>query len=505
MESFAESCQMIDGTGTDARSPAGLGSLRLRRTLFAVLLAVATVRCSSSRRALRVSDCVIPDVGVARCGDYQVWEDRAARSGRRIRIHYVLLPPLDHEPAADPIFIIAGGPGQAATDLIDAVATEYAPLRRRRSLVFVDQRGTGGSNPLRCDPYPANDPRRYLGPPPNREQIIACRDSLTTRANLSHYTTTDAADDLDDLRAALGFRQINVDGGSYGTRVALQYIRRHGAAVRSAVLRAVSPFDYAIPLHFARAGQDALDAVLTECEKNEACEANYPAVRKKLDAVMSNLQRQPVEVSISDPENGRPMAVTLTRSIFVSRLHLLLFSSKLAAQIPSLIDAAYRGDYKPFAQLAAAFGGAISQSIYFGMQLSVVCTEDVPFISDSATAQETRGTFLGDERIRQAIAYCQDWPRGALPDDWIEPVHASTPVLAISGARDPATPPGFAAQALRDLPNARHFIIANGSHIEGSDCVTGLVKAFIDDPSSSLDAACLSAPRPLDFVDSAKP
>jgi pimeloyl-ACP methyl ester carboxylesterase len=466
---------------------------------IAALLAIATAGCSLSSVAPHSSDCAIPGVGTARCGDYQVWEDRAARSGRKIPIHYVVLPPLGHDTAADPILIIAGGPGQAATDLIDSVAAEYAVLRRNRALVFVDQRGTGGSNPLRCEPYPANDPRRFLGPPPNREQIIACRDELATRANLSLYTTTDASDDLDELRTALGYRQVNLDGGSYGTRVALQYIRRHSGAVRSAVLRAVSPFDYAIPLHFARAGQDALDAVLAECESTEACNAAYPAARRQVNELIARLQREPVEVSISNPENGQPITVTMTNPIFVSRLHLLLFSSTLAAQIPSLIDAAYRGDYKPFAQLSAAFGGAIASSIYFGMQLSVVCTEDVPFIPDSAASLETQGTFLGDERIRQAVAYCQDWPHGKLPEGWLEPVRASTPVLAISGARDPATPPQFAARALRDMPNARHFIIANGSHIEGGDCVTGLVAAFVANPLGSLDATCLSAPRPLPF------
>jgi pimeloyl-ACP methyl ester carboxylesterase len=218
----------------------------------------------------------------ALCGTYEVWEDRKAETGRKIGLNVVVLPARGANRAGDPVFWLEGGPGAAATDSArDEAGGLFRAVRETRDLVFVDQRGTGGSNGLQCsfndDPSQLRD---FLGALFPREKVRACRERLEQRANLRLYTTPVAMDDLDEVREALGYDKINLAGASYGTFAAQIYMRQHPEHVRSAFLVGVATPNIKQPLLFPRAAQLALDEVFKDCAADQDCHANFPGLRK---------------------------------------------------------------------------------------------------------------------------------------------------------------------------------------------------------------------------------
>jgi pimeloyl-ACP methyl ester carboxylesterase len=446
--------------------------------------------------AIPLSSCKIPGLDrKASCGTLAVPESGHSRGDRFVPLNILVVPALAGPQALpDPIFSIAGGPGQAATTLAAQVVPAYGDTLLTRDLVLVDQRGTGRSNPLRCFPYPESDIRRYLGPPVPVEEILRCRRALERGADLTAYTTAAAVEDLEAVRRALGYEKVNLDGGSYGTRVALEYMKRHGDRVRSAILNAVSPAGFRNPLPFPRAGQAALDSLFAACEADAECHRAFPEPSKDFATVLARLDQGPVIVPVTNPVTGRREEAHLSRDLFAARIHLLLLSSPLAARIPFLVHRAAGGDFEPFAQLAAEFGRAIVEQIDYGMQLSVVCSEDVALIKPQDVDRETKGTFLGGDRVRHMMEICKEWPQGRLPKDFLAPVKSTIPTLLISGALDPATPPRFADEVARFLVRGRQVVIPEGSHVDGGACIDGIGQQFLKAGSAeSLEIHCVEA------------
>ena len=432
--------------------------------------------------------------GTARCATHEVYENREAGRGRRIPIRVAVLPATGQDIAPDPLFVLAGGPGQAATSLAGFVAGELPDLRKTHEIVLVDQRGTGASNPLECHmPGSDDDPQGYLGPLFPLDSIQACRTELGSRADLTLYTTPIAMDDLDEIRAWLGYDRIDLYGTSYGTRAAQVYLRRHPDHVRAIVLSGVVPIDYRMPLHHARSAQEALVGLFARCYARLDCQSAYPRLRDELQAVLDRLDDGPVSARVASPATGRPATLSLDRAAFGSTLRFMLYAPEAARQIPAFVHrAAADSDYAPIVAFALAIRRTLDGVVAMGMHLSVTCAEDVPFIDPGRIEPETRGTFLGDARIRGQIAACQLWPRGVLPDGYRKPVSSDAPILMISGELDPVTPPYRAEEVARTLPNAVRVVVPGGGHSNAVPCVVDLITRFIRAGTGvGLDTSCV--------------
>lgn len=415
----------------------------------------------------------------AQCGTYPVWEDRAGKKGRRIGLNVVVLPATGAEREADPVVFLAGGPGQAATTLAVGVNLQYAELRKRRDLVFVDQRGTGKSNPLEC---------RFYGDPPDVKlaasqlfpaaAVTQCRAELEKTADLRFYTTDLAMDDVNDVRAWLGYRMVNVWGGSYGSMAAQVYMRRHGETVRAAVLAGVAPVDELIPLHHAMAGQQAVNAVFAECRADAACRGAYPDVEREFKEVFARVQKG-VTVEVRDRRAGKMVMVEPSAPVLAEGIRHYLYSAD-GKSLPRMIHEAYGGNYAPLVQIAVDDQIAFSRQLAYGLLLSVTCSEDVPFIKEAAVKKETAGTFLGDARVRVQQKACALWVRGAVPKDVHKLVRSGVPVLLLSGERDPVTPPSFAERVAEGLPNSKHVVFPQGGHGNWGRRGVEMVTAFVE-------------------------
>ena len=460
--------------------------------------------------SISLEPCEVPGTrgGVrekARCGTYEVFENRARKSGRKIKLKIVIFPAAGRDKAADPLFYIPGGPGSSATEDAPYVAEGFAKVRERRDLVFVDQRGTGGSNPLNCDFFNPSDLASYLGFYFPLADVRKCREQLEPKADLKLYTTVIAMDDLDEVRAALGYERINISGASYGTRAAQVYLKRHPGHVRTVVLQGVSPTGQLMPRDFPQHTERALDGVVDECAADGPCRAAFPDLRAEVKAVLERLLRGPVEVEVKHPQSGVGTRVRLSRDLAGEAIRYMLYQSGAAGRIPLYLHLAAQGDFAPLAQSAIFYRQQIVATGSNGMYLSVTCAEDLPWIRPGEGERNAEHTFLGDYRLRQQRAACALWPRGDVPGSYAEPTRADVPALILTGQWDPVTPPVYGEMAAKHLPNSLHLVVPHGGHgfggLDGLDCISNLIADFVNrGTTSGLDASCVKEIRRKGFL-----
>ena len=453
---------------------------------------------------LQLAACARGDlVPPARCGTFTVWENREAKTGRVIHLNVVLLAATGARPQPDPVVVLVGGPGQAAT--AQGPGLSRSALREDRDILLVDQRGTGASNGLYCSP-PPDAPLQAFMPTMDAGEVRACRTVLEQRAELRYYLTSLAMDDLDDLRAALGYEKINLQGGSYGTRAALVYIRRHGEHVRSARLQGAVAFGHPMPSRFAQDAQASLGNVLRDCAAEAACAAAFPSLEADYRRAVRGTEEAPIRLRVRDPRTADSVEVTFGAADFAESLRAMLYTPNATRRIPLLLHhAAATGDYRPFVEFQLDRNLGLARGIAEGMYFAVSCTEDVARVDPEAVYASGRDTFLADHRARPHIEGCDGWPPGRLPAGFAEEVESDVPVLLITGANDPVTPPASATLAASRLHHARVVIVPGGGHglggLVGAACLDRLMDEFLRtaDPAN-LDTSCVAAVRRAPFV-----
>lgn len=471
-----------------------------RPGLAALCLALAACGGASDapRSAIALEACRLPGVeAAARCGKLEVFEDREARSGRRIRLDISVVPARNRAREPDPIVVFAGGPGQGASALAAQVMPLFSRLNDVRDIVFLDQRGTGKSHPLDCEASEPQSLQAMFEDAIPERLVRECLEQL--EADPRQYVTPLAVADLEEVRAALGYDKLNLWGGSYGTRVALEYLRRHGKHVRTVTLDGAAPATMKLPLSFVADGEAALKQMLDACDAQVRCRSTYPDLRAAIAALRSQLSRRPVRTSIQDPRTGVPETIQVNENVFLSGLFRPLYVAEMASLLPYGVAAAASGDFNPLLAQNLEFTADISENLAIGMHLSVVCSEDVPRITRDEM-DRLDAAFFGRTLVDDFVRACRTWPRGKLPPDFYEPVVSDVPALVLSGGIDPATPPRHGEAVAKSLANARHVVaphIGHGVSLRG--CAPRLIESFIRKADAKgLDAGCLERiPRPL--------
>ncbi|HEX5129727.1 MAG TPA: alpha/beta fold hydrolase [Usitatibacter sp.] len=464
-------------------------------------MAAAAAACSpgapDESPSISLAACRLPGLDLAaRCGTLEVWEDRAARSGRRITLHVAVVPARLRSREPDPIVILAGGPGQGAISLAAQVMPLFTKLNDTRDVVFLDQRGTGKSNPLNCNDD--SQPLQALFEDALPERLVTrCLAELD--ADPRQYVTTVAMQDLDEVRGALGYAKVNLWGGSYGTRAALEYVRRYPDRVRTMVLDGVAPPSMKLPLSFATDGDAALKRLFEACDGEPLCRKVYPELRVMIQSLRSQLARRPSRATILDPRTGERADIQVNENVLLSGLFRPLYVAELASLLPLGVAAAANGDFNPLLAQNLELADDIAENLAVGMHLSVICSEDVPRVepSDLAAAGQS---FFGRSLVDDFLRACATWPHGKVPEDYYTPVRSDVPALILSGGIDPATPPRHGAQVAATLPRAKHLVAPNLGHgVSLHGCAPRLVESFIRAGSADkVDGQCLQRiPRPL--------
>ncbi|HEV2540902.1 MAG TPA: alpha/beta hydrolase [Frateuria sp.] len=438
------------------------------------------------------------------CAPFEVPENRADPHSRKITLKLAVIRSDAQVPAKDMLVFLAGGPGQAATETWPMVAPALAPLLAHRDVLLIDQRGTGGSNPLDCkatEKAAADAESAGFDAQRLRTQTAQCLSEIQAKADPRFYTTTVAVQDLEDARRALGSPSFDLVGVSYGTRVAQQYAMHHPDAVRSVLLDGVVPNELVLGEDFARNLDDALKAQFARCTAEPECKARFGNPYQTLYQLRDALRANPHKVSFRDPQSFQSVERTLSDDALVSVVRLFAYSPVTAALLPLSIDEAAHGDVGPLLGQAKLISGDLGDSMNGGMQSSVICSEDADLL---APRPQDADTMLGTRMIDTLQAVCAVWPRGTRPADFHQPFKSAVPTLLLSGQYDPVTPPRYGDEVLAGLSHARHLVLqGQGHNVIGAGCAPKLVQRFIEDlDPKKLDASCLERlqPTPL-FID----
>ncbi len=444
---------------------------------------VASGQAASPPLGLHLAACTEGrSKAAAECGTYGLYENRTTKSGRIISLGIVVLKA--QHPSKRAIAEIAGGPGEIVTTFAPFIADGQFDagvwtLHDRYDILFVDDRGMGQSNPFNCDFAPAGDPSSYfrqLWPP---KLVSACLAKTAATHDRRFYNTNNAVDDLNDVRAALGYPKIVLNGGSYGTFFSLVYMRRHPSTVESAVLDGVSAPHFQ-PLPGSPDGaQQALDDLVMKCARDSACHSRFPEFQSHFEAVLGRLTRGSLPVPVNNPVTKRRETVALSKEVFVDQVRHALYVPEAAAFLPYITERAFVGDYAPLGQMIQTVSQGLSEGVDAGANLSYSCADWLPFIDPAELDRAAAHSFAGDLRVRAQRVACSAWSVPPMPASFNDPVRSDIPVLLISASDDPATPPVYGERALRYLPNGKELLVKGAGHATETPCTDRAVVEFV--------------------------
>ena len=483
------------------------------RGWIAVLLSIGACAGEGGRPApaIALEPCQLGAAGspsrlAARCGVLRVSEDRSNPDGGSIGLRIAVVPAVSRNPARDPLVFLTGGPGQAATETYPQLAPAFRRINREREVVLVDQRGTGGSNALRCPDGEVKD-LALLDEDKIGSWVSRCLEALA--GDPRFYTTSIAMTDLDEVREALGYERVNLYGLSYGTRAALTYLRMFPERVRAVILDGVVPPTKVLGLDVAADAQRAIDLTIARCSSDPRCHEAFPDLSKDLGSVMERLET-PVTVTLRHPRTGEMEELSFSREMAAHAIRLLSYSQETASLVPLLLSSAARSDLAPLAAQFLIVTARVGETMAEGMGISVACSEDFPFFEEEAIAERNRDTYLGALQTDSLKLVCPLWPRGAVPPGFKSPARSTAPVLLLSGEADPVTPPENGELTASQLgPEAALHLVASGQgHIViHRGCIPLLAAGFLEKGSfAGLDTSCVGeiAPQPF-FLDFAGP
>lgn len=377
-----------------------------------------------------------------KCGVVRVPENYEIAGGRQIELNVLVLKATRTNKKRIAQYDLEGGPGFDATYFLNFYATEGTPYRASRDIVLADMRGTGQSNPLRCSAIEALERSDTSAPMYPPELVAECAGKISTNADPRFYSTAAASRDIDRVRQALGYEQLDINAVSYGTTLALRYIADFPERVRSAVLVGTLPAERAPPRHHAAAADRVLALLIDDCVHDKRCSASFPDADADLKRSLDRL---------AEPD------APLSRGVFMEKLRGLMYMPLDARRIPFLLHQAAAGDFSSLLKPKSS-----ERPFADGLYLSITCTETFARIDLGAAISEAEQTHFGAYRLMRQAEACKHWPSGVLDPELMKVDVLRTPVLFLAGEMDPVTPPDWAVQVARRFPNSRVKIIRNG-------------------------------------------
>ena len=449
---------------------------------------------SVSKHKLVIENCHVEGIREqVKCGTLTVPENYAKPQGKQISLNFAVLPAIDNSENKTPFMFLAGGPGQAAVELAAPLYRALTEIRKTRDLILVDQRGTGKSNPLTCDEVDAVNVYELSQKDFSEDEITECLTQIIAadpQRDFSQYNSENAIRDFDAVRAALGYQQINIYGGSYGTRAALVYMRMFPQSLRSVVLDSVGPIEVPIGT-FGQSSARSFALLLEHCQQDKACHEAFPQLATHFQQLSKRLIERSETIEIAHPRLGTKTNFLIDKDKLISNLRMQLYSVEMRSLVPLVIEQAYQENYMPLAGLVAQTDGGMG--MYMGLTFNIVCNEDYPRISDEMWAKDADNNFGGDNSHIAWKAFCPLWPQYRPSEDFYQPVTADIPTLIFSGNLDPVTPPSNGEYPAKTLPNSHHIIIDNAAHTVLGTCATDIINEFLGKLTpKALDESCLN-------------
>ncbi|GAB3004384.1 alpha/beta fold hydrolase [Psychrosphaera aestuarii] len=453
--------------------------------------------------SLNLEKCFVDGVkSKALCGTYTVPENRAKAlsNDNKIDLNVVVLPRFKEESKALPVVFLAGGPGQAATELAGGLNMMLNDVRQQHDIILVDQRGTGKSSPIACDqegiePLSFDERKIDLA-----KEVAKCVDSAKGK-HLPSYNSIDSIKDIEAVREALGHKKVHIFGGSYGTRAGFTYLQQFPESIETATLDSNAPMQLVIGF-FGKTSERAFDLLVEDCKAHEECNKSFPDLKNDYLTLVSRLKEQPVTERIYHPLSGKPVDMVLTRDKVTDALRSTLYALGSRVILPYAVNKAANGDYRAIAAMIGQTDDPkrAPGQLYAGLTINILCNEDFSRASDSDYQNDADNYFNGERGYSALSTYCEYWPRWAVDADFNKPLKTSVPVLLFSGKYDPVTPPEYGDMAMETLENAKHIVIEQGSHVASFRTCLEPIQEFLKTSSlENLDFSCAEEVRPQLF------
>lgn len=454
-------------------------------------------------------ECPVSLVG-AECGYLTVPVDRAFPLGQKIRVSVAIFRSTNRHPAPDPVVYLNGGPGVAGLKHVGRfIPSLLHTFLENRDIILVEQRGTGFSAPLLDCPELNDVPLRTLtqnqtlpeAAAYHSQQALICRDRLTRDGiNLADYTSADAAADLADLRQALGYKQWNLYGLSYGTRLALTTMRDHPVGIRSVILDSVympPQVDFYAELMPNAVG--TFHKLFRLCAQDTDCDSAYPGLETIFLETVDQLNAQPATFQVVNPLTQTKLTGKMNGPGFVGLLYRLLYSTGEIPRLPDLIYRVHNGDYHLLPDLLEdPLNEALRYSV--GMNHTIHCSDEEPFTSREKIAANIvgldmryQGHYHWDVDVQAFLDFCDQWnirKPNPLED---QSVTSTIPTLVLAGELDPASPPVHGRLVAQNLPHSFFYEFPGIGHLAvySTPCAESVADAFLNDPDTTPNSSCI--------------
>lgn len=461
-----------------------VGASAVWRSAYVGVALFAGSHALAAKPTFDVRECSVPAAAAhARCGVVYVPENYAKPHVRKIPLNVIVLP-ATRAPAqnAHAQYDLEGGPGFGVTGFLKFYTGEGAPYRATHDIVLADMRGTGGSNPLHCFDIEEREKRQPTAPMYPPELVRACADVLSVANDPSQYTTAAAARDIDAVRIALGYRQLDLNAVSYGTTLALRYIADYPARVRTAVLTGAVPANRTPPRYHAIAAEASLKRLAAGCLADIDCEKQFGNLQTNLHAALSRVSAVP----------------GFTAPVFMEQLRKLLYAPGTRVHIPYLLSRAAQGDFTAFTESRG--DGAFSDGLY----LSITCSESFAWMDVNAAIEASRASQFGSYRLERQRDACKQWPASARDANLMKQADSRVPVLFITGELDPVSPSDWTREVAKHFLNSRIVSVPHGAHVfdglSGLDtCLDAVTVRFMNVAALDLDTSCFNTMSPPPF------
>ncbi len=450
-----------------------------------------------------------------KCGYVTVPESRSNPKEGMVQLAVAIFksPQVQNDP--NPVVRLEGGPGGPSLDNWARYITSanYATFVFNHDLIMFDQRGTGYSTPsLKCPEtlqlqlntldqhFSAADSERMF-----LQAIGACHDRLAkSGVDLNAFNSIENAGDVHDLIVAMGYKQANLYGVSYGTRLALTTMRLYPPVIRSVVLDSTYP-PQKNRTDLPSTAQRVFNTLFQGCAANANCATLYPHLDSVFYKLITDLNATPVQFQTTDFTTNKSYNVVMAGDDFVFVLFSALYVSQFIPALPHMIFQIRDHNYTILSQVygAVEFDNTFSDGMFYSDE----CSEDWDFLTQNDIAPALQGitpqiqpALKGD--LQQEYDTCKLWHVQQAPAVQKQAVVSGIPTLVLSDEYDPITPPANGKLAAQTLKNSYYFLFPGLGHGAeyNSPCVDSIISAFDDNPAQKPPGACIASMGEPNFV-----
>ena len=453
----------------------------------------------------------VKDGDSIQCGYLTVPEEHANPNGSTLKLAVAIIKRKASASSPDPLVMAQGGPGGSTIETYAQTLLSKPNFVPDRDIVLFDQRGTKYSTPnLYCtelDKLLADTVEKRLTIEENEklslEALQACKTRLSGESiDLSAFNSLENAADIEDLRLALGYQQINLYGVSYGTLLALHYMQMFPQSLRSVILDGVVPPQTNFILNSARTLDQDFTKLFDSCKAEPDCNRAYPNLEQVFFKLVDDLNKNPAHVMLTDKETKITYSnAVIDGDTFMSGLFQMLYVGSIIPALPRMIYDARDGHYEFFQRVYSLL--LFDRSMSIGMYYSVVCAEEANFTPQDQDLTGVRPQIAKNEarEPKFLLATCKMWAVKSLGPAVDQPIQSDVPTLLLSGGFDPITPAIYADTAAKTLSHNYEFVFPAGGHGQAldGDCQNSIIKTFLDNPLQKPDASCIAGISQLSF------